>query len=410
MAGTVPLTGGGAACPSVPYPPGAARYDKPSNSHNQPNMQMRKTRITLRIGAGLLLLLSAACGQKKTADAPVSDKLPAVIKDPSAYRPLSGEAAYVILQKGTERAFTGEYFDLKAAGTYLCRQCNNPLFRSADKFDSGTGWPSFDDTIEHGVREVPDADGSRVEIVCANCDGHLGHVFRGEGFTPRQTRHCANSVSLRFIPAPPAVEAGGPADEGGVVPIGTYLRGKDYGAYAAATLAGGCFWCTEAAFERIEGVVDVISGYCGGSESYPSYEDVGNGRTGHAEAIRIYYDSTVIDFGTLLDVFFVAHDPTQLDRQGPDIGPQYRSAIFYHHEGQAEQARSAIAALDASGQLANPVVTLLSPLTEFWVAEAYHQDYYPQHPENPYVQRITRPKVEKVEKVFADRLKATYRP
>jgi peptide methionine sulfoxide reductase msrA/msrB len=380
-----------------------ATHGKTPDGSRKISIMSQQPSITILCAAAwLTTLLTAACGQKKAVEESYPDKLPAVISDPTGYRPLSGEEAYVILDKGTERAFTGAYFNLKDQGTYICRQCNNPLFRSQDKFDSGTGWPSFDNTIGDGVRELPDADGSRVEIVCSNCDGHLGHVFRGEGFTERQTRHCANSASLRFIPAPVV-------QRDGVLPIGAYLRDKDYGAYAAATLAGGCFWCTEAAFERIEGVVDVISGYCGGPERYPSYEAVGGGQTGHAEAIRIYYDSTVIDFPTLLDVFFVAHDPTQLNRQGPDVGPQYRSAIFYHDERQAEQARTAIEALDAAGKWADPVVTRLSPLTEFWVAEAYHQDYYPQHPENPYVQRITRPKVEKVEKAFADRLKEAYR-
>lgn len=117
-----------------------------------------------------------------------------------AYNELSPEEEYVILHKGTERPFTGKYFDHKETGVYTCKQCHAPLFKSEAKFDSGTGWPSFDDAIEGAVKEVPDADGRRVEIVCANCGGHLGHVFRGEGFTDRQTRHCVNSISLDFEP------------------------------------------------------------------------------------------------------------------------------------------------------------------------------------------------------------------
>ncbi len=354
---------------------------------------------------GLTVLgIGQACAQK--APAPVLVDLPPVITNPSAYNALSPQESRVILAKGTEWAFSGAFHDSKEAGFYLCKQCNLPLFSSHDKFDSGSGWPSFDDMIESNVREMPDADGSRTEIVCANCGGHLGHVFRGEGFTPKMTRHCVNSLSLSFVPA---VFAEAPKATGGVQPIDEYVAGKGYEQYGVATFAGGCFWCTEAAFERIEGVVDVISGYSGGKEEYPSYEKVANGETAHAESIMVYYDRDVIDFGTLLEVFFVAHDPTQLNRQGPDVGPQYRSAIFYHDKEQKKAAQATIARLNASGKLTAPIVTELAPYSEFWVAEAYHQDYYGAHPENPYVQRVSRPKVEKVEKEFARLLKPAYR-
>ncbi len=142
--------------------------------------------------------LFSACAQKQSAKSDLT-ALPPVITDPAKYNPLEPNEANVILHQGTERAFTGVYFNKKEKGTYICRQCNNPLFHSSDKFDSGTGWPSFDDAIEGHVKEVPDADGQRVEIVCANCGGHLGHVFTGEGFTDKNTRHCANSLSLLFV-------------------------------------------------------------------------------------------------------------------------------------------------------------------------------------------------------------------
>ncbi len=194
-----------------------------------------------------------------------------------------------------------------------------------------------------------------------------------------------------------------------VVPIEQYIKGKSYDKYQVATFAGGCFWCTEAAFERIEGVVDVISGYSGGTKKYPTYYEVGDGGTGHAEAIQIYYDPEVIDYKTLLKVFFVAHDPTQLNRQGPDVGSEYRSAVYYHGEEQATQVKSYIEELERNGKFAKPIVTEVAAYSEFWVAEGYHQDYYELHPENPYVQRVSRPKVEKVKKVFADLLKMKYR-
>jgi methionine-R-sulfoxide reductase len=138
-----------------------------------------------------------ACAQAKPAE--TLTKLPPVIQNAPDYNELETNESYVILKKGTERPFTGNYHDFKGKGVYICKQCNLPLFRSKDKFDSGTGWPSFDDVIDGNVAELTDADGQRTEIVCANCEGHLGHVFRGEGFTQKQTRHCANSASLRFV-------------------------------------------------------------------------------------------------------------------------------------------------------------------------------------------------------------------
>ena len=142
--------------------------------------------------------LFSACAQKQSAQNDLA-VLPPLIKDPAQYNQLEAHEAKVILHQGTERAFTGAYYNKKDKGTYICRQCNNPLLRSTDKFDSGTGWPSFDDAIDGNVKEVPDADGYRVEIVCANCGGHLGHVFTGEGFSDKNTRHCANSASLLFV-------------------------------------------------------------------------------------------------------------------------------------------------------------------------------------------------------------------
>lgn len=195
----------------------------------------------------------------------------------------------------------------------------------------------------------------------------------------------------------------------GVVPISEYIAGKGYEKYEVATFAGGCFWCTEASFERIEGVQDVISGYSGGHKDYPTYREVGAGGTGHAESIQIYYDPEKISFEKLLDVFWVAHDPTQLNRQGPDVGEDYRSAIFYHNEAQKAAIERSIQALNTSGRYSKPVVTEVSPYKEFWVAEAYHQDYYEHNPNNPYIQNVSRPKVEKVEKEFSDILKKKYR-
>lgn len=193
----------------------------------------------------------------------------------------------------------------------------------------------------------------------------------------------------------------------GILTIDEYLMGKDYSAFAIATFAGGCFWCTEASFERIEGVKYVISGYAGGEKLRPTYEEVCSGTTGHTEAIQIYYDPAVVNFNTLLEVFFVAHDPTQLNRQGPDRGTQYRSAIFYHNDEQ-KQAVDAFFKAQAAN-FSQPIVTEVAPYGTYWVAEEYHQDYYESHPGNPYIANVSKPKVEKVKKVFADILKPKFK-
>jgi peptide-methionine (S)-S-oxide reductase len=182
-----------------------------------------------------------------------------------------------------------------------------------------------------------------------------------------------------------------------------------YEGLAQAVFAGGCFWCTEASFERIQGVEEVISGYSGGDKVNPTYYEVANGETNHAESIIIFYDSTVVSYETLLEVFFVAHDPTQLNRQGPDVGRQYRSAIFYQSPAQKQKAEAYMKKLGQEGKFDKPIVTELNPYKSFYVAEAYHQDYYEHHPNDAYIRNVSRPKVEKVEKVFKDILKARYK-
>lgn len=275
---------------------------------------------------------------------------------------LTADEKQVILHKGTERPFTGKYYDFKAKGTYVCKQCGTPLYRSEDKFDSRCGWPSFDDEIPGAVKRVPDADGRRTEIVCEHCDAHLGHVFTGEGFTLKNTRHCVNSISMEFIPDKE-------------VKIDT------------AIFAGGCFWGVEYYMKKASGVLAVESGYTGGKVDDPSYEEVCKGNTGHVEAVRVLFDASKTDYETLAKLFFEIHDPTQLDRQGPDYGEQYRSEIFYTSQEQRAVAEKLIQQLKAKGY---NVVTRLAPATTFWVAEDYHQNYYERKGTSPYCHGYTK--------------------
>ena len=173
-----------------------------------------------------------------------------------------------------------------------------------------------------------------------------------------------------------------------------------------ATLGTGCFWCTEAIFEQLEGVTSVVSGYAGGHVDNPTYKDIGNGESGHAECVQIVYDPATITFDELLEIFWQVHDPTTLNRQGADVGPQYRSVIFYHNDAQKQKGENYKSELNKSGAFTNPIVTTLEKFTKFYTAEAYHQEYYANNKnKNPYCSIVIKPKLEKFEKVFKDKLK-----
>ncbi|MFA6102099.1 MAG: bifunctional methionine sulfoxide reductase B/A protein [Victivallaceae bacterium] len=261
---------------------------------------------------------------------------------------LTPEEKHVIKDKGTERPFTGKYNDESGRGIYLCRQCDAPLYRSDDKFRTECGWPGFDDEFPGAVKKVADADGMRTEIMCAQCGGHLGHVFKGEMLTPKNTRHCVNSVSMSFEPV-------------------------NSGKFGRAIFAGGCFWGVEYWLKKAPGVLLVTSGYIGGSKEYPTYQQVCSGKTGHSEAVEVIYDKRKTDYETLAKLFLEIHDPTQLNHQGPDYGKQYRSAIFYLDDAQKQTAVKLIKTLRESCIAA---VTEIEPAGRFWPAEDYHQDYY----------------------------------
>lgn len=277
----------------------------------------------------------------------------------TTWNKLTPEEEHIIVHKGTERPFTGEYNKVREHGTFICRRCNAPLYRTSDKFDSGCGWPSFDDEIEGAVKRIPDPDGRRTEIVCAQCEGHLGHVFLGERFTEKNTRHCVNSLSIRLVSD----------KEGAAIATGR------------AIFAAGCFWGVEHYFKRAPGVLSTRVGYTDGHKNNPTYKEVCYTDTGHAEAIEVEFDPGRTTFENLARLFFEIHDPTQVDRQGPDIGPQYRSGVYYLDEEQKEITNRLIDELTKRGFR---VATEVKPATTFWPAEDYHQDYYTKTGHTPY--------------------------
>lgn len=266
----------------------------------------------------------------------------------SPYGKLSDSEQKIIKEKGTERPFSGKFHDLFQAGIYTCRNCGAPLYTSDSKFDSGCGWPAFENEIPDAVLKKTDPDGYRTEISCAKCKGHLGHVFTGEEFTKMDTRHCVNSNSLMF-------------------------ESQENGRIRRAFFAGGCFWGVEEAFQRQKGVISVISGYCGGLLEAPTYKEVCGGHTRHAETVEVFYDPKKTDFTALCKFFLAIHDPTERDGQGPDRGTQYRSAIFYLTEQQKNIAEGMLNSLKEKGF---QVQTEVKPMKRFWPAEPYHQNYY----------------------------------
>ena len=285
-----------------------------------------------------------------------------------AWNKLTPEEERVIVNKGTERPFTGAFYKTHDKGTYVCRRCGAALYRAEDKFDSDCGWPSFDAEVPGAVKHQTDADGQRTEILCANCGAHLGHVFLGEKLTPRDTRHCVNSISMQFVPLADSTNR-----------------------FGRALFAGGCFWGVEYFLQQAKGVIRTTVGYCGGKTEHPSYEEVCSHTTGHAETVEVIFDPQATSFEALARLFFDIHDPTEMNRQGPDIGDQYRSEIFYTSPAQKEAAEKLIEELKAKGF---KVSTRLEPAPVFWPAEAYHRDYYRRTGKTPYCHVFT-PRLEK---------------
>ncbi len=281
--------------------------------------------------------------------------------------------------KGTERAGSGAFCERHEPGLYGCVCCGTPLFDSRVKFESGTGWPSFAQPVkQNAIGYIKDTSYgmTRVEVVCNTCDAHQGHVFP-DGPEPSGLRYCINSASMQLL--------------------------EDNKNEATAIIGGGCFWCTEAVFQRVKGVSLVESGYSGGQIKNPTYREICSGRTGHAEVIKITYDPEVLDYADLLRIFFSTHDPTTMNRQGYDQGTQYRSVIFFQDQKEKDVAEEVMQ--EMKDYFDDPIVTELSPLEAYYTAGEDHQNYYNDHRSQGYCTAIIDPKVAKLRAMFSDRLK-----
>ena len=262
---------------------------------------------------------------------------------------LNEEERDIIVNKGTETPFSGKYNNHFDAGVFICRACKNPLYESNSKFDSGCGWPSFDDEISGSISRHKDLSGGRerTEICCNKCGGHLGHVFYGEKITQKDTRHCVNSLSIQF---------------------------KKYDKLSKIYFGAGCFWTVEAIFSNIKGVYMCQSGYMGGDIINPTHDNVSSGKTNHIEVVEIYFDEEIIPLDSLLEIFWNNYDPTNSNRRDSDLGSQHRFLIFYNTDEQKEIVFNSLNSTQKKWN--QPIDAQIKKSQDFFRAEEHHQHYF----------------------------------